>query len=112
MILRKKPKILISHWNEDPMMKSVNDSINNLNKISKFNDLVDHSFVTTDPSILLKRDNQIKNLSFFFVPVDRNIEFNKVYNLNHKYDLFYAMSHGVNRGILKKVKLMRSYFFK
>ena len=110
-IKEKNQKILISHWNEDPMMKSVNDSINNLNKISKFNDLVDHSFVTTDPSILLKRDNQIKNLSFFFVPVDRNIEFNKVYNLNHKYDLFYAMSHGVNRGILKKGKIDERVIF-
>ena len=36
------------------------------------------------------------------MPVDKNIEFFNVYNLRPQKDLFYAMSHGVNRAILKE----------
>jgi hypothetical protein len=36
------------------------------------------------------------------VPVDKNIECFDVFNMKPKKDLFYAMSHGVNRAILKK----------
>tara|TARA_B110000495_G_scaffold149870_1_gene132765 strand:- start:41 stop:697 length:657 start_codon:yes stop_codon:yes gene_type:complete len=62
---------------------------------------VDHNFITTDPSVIKKKINT-NNLHFFFVPVDRNIERFDVFNMNPKNDLFYAMSHGVNRAILKK----------
>jgi hypothetical protein len=34
--------------------------------------------------------------------VDRNIERFNVFKMNPKKDLFYAMSHGVNRAVLKK----------
>ena len=37
-------------------------------------------------------------------PVDKNIECFDVYNLKPRNDLFYAMSHGVNRAVLKKGK--------
>ena len=37
----------------------------------------------------------------FLVPVDPNIECFKVFKLKPNKDLFYAMSHGVNRGSLK-----------
>jgi len=99
-----KKNIIISHWNEDPMMKSVPDSENNLNKIIKFNQIVDHSFVTTDPKVLKERNKNLKNINFFFIPVDKNIETYNVYNMSPKKDLFYAMSHGVNRAILKRGK--------
>ena len=46
----------------------------------------------------------IRNCHFFFVPVDPNIECFEVYKLNPKMDLFYAMSHGVNRATLKEGK--------
>tara|TARA_B110000116_G_C16616668_1_gene481894 strand:- start:279 stop:872 length:594 start_codon:yes stop_codon:yes gene_type:complete len=46
----------------------------------------------------------IKNLHFFFVPVDQNIECFDVYKLSPSKDIFYAMSHGVNRATLKKGK--------
>ena len=36
------------------MMKGLDDSINNLNKISSVNDIVDHSFITTHESVLKK----------------------------------------------------------
>ena len=52
----------------------------------------------------MKQNNDVKNLHFFFVPVDKNIERFDVFNLNPRKDIFYAMSHGVNRAILKKGK--------
>ncbi len=106
-----KKNVIISHWNEDPMMKSVPDSINNLNKIVKFNKIVDHSFVTTDPNILKDRNKNLKNINFFFIPVDKNIETFDVFKMSPSKDLFYAMSHGVNRASLKKGKIDERVIF-
>ena len=40
------------------------------------------------------------------IPVDGNIESLKIYEYkNQKNDLFFTMSHGVNRGVLKKNKI-------
>ena len=96
--------LIISQWNEDPVMPSLDYSRTNINNISYYANLVDHNFITTDPSIFKKQNNNVKNLHFFFVPVDRNIECFDVYKLNPMKDFFYAMSHGVNRAKLKKGK--------
>ena len=48
--------------------------VKNIENISNYSDIVDHNFITTDPSILKKEIRNIKNLHFFFVPVDKNIE--------------------------------------
>ena len=93
------------------MMKSVPDSINNLNKIVKFNKIVDHSFVTTDPNVLKDRNKNLKNINFFFIPVDKNIETFDVFKMSPSKDLFYAMSHGVNRASLKKGKIDERVIF-
>ena len=92
--------IIISQWNEDPLMPNLKFAKKNLENIKPYVSLVDHNFITTDPSIL-KNKFKSKNFNFFFVPVDRNIECFEVYNLQSKNDIFYAMSHGVNRGVLK-----------
>jgi len=97
--------LIISQWNEDPVMPSLDYSKTNINSISYYASLVDHNFITTDPSIFKKQNNNVKNLHFFFVPVDRNIECFDVYKLNPMKDFFYAMSHGVNRAKLKKGKI-------
>ena len=68
--------------------------------INIYADLVDHNFITSHPSILKNKVNN-KNFHFFFIPVDKNIERFEVYKLQPKNDLFYAMSHGVNRATLK-----------
>jgi hypothetical protein len=83
-------------------MKSLNYSIKNIENISLYSDIVDHTFITTDPSVLKKQITNIKNLHFFFIPVDQNIECFDVSKKNPSKDLFYAMSHGVNRAKLKK----------
>jgi hypothetical protein len=94
-------EIIISQWNEDPLMPGLEFSNKNIENIKTYISLVDHNFITTHPSILNNKFKKGK-FNFFFVPVDRNIERFSVYNLKPKKDLFYAMSHGVNRGVLKR----------
>ena len=96
--------LTISQWNEDPIMPSLNYSQTNIKNISNYANIVDHNFITTDPSVFKKQISNIKNLHFFFVPVDQNIECFDVYKLDPSRDIFYAMSHGVNRATLKKGK--------
>ena len=93
--------LILSQWNEDPVMQSLNYSKQNISNIKMYSDFVDHNFITTDPSILDKTINT-SNFNFFFVPVDKNIESFEVYQMKPKKDLFYAMSHGVNRATLKE----------
>ena len=93
--------LILSQWNEDPIMPSLNYSKQNILNIKLYSDYVDHNFITTDPSILKKTTNK-NNFNFFFVPVDKNIESFEVYKMKPKKDLFYAMSHGVNRAVLKE----------
>ncbi len=96
--------VIISQWNEDPVMKSLSYSKKNIQNITNYSNIVDHNFITTHPSVLKNQNIIIKNLHFLFIPVDKNIEcFNVSKNRPIK-DLFYAMSHGVNRATLKKGK--------
>jgi glycosyltransferase involved in cell wall biosynthesis len=92
--------LIISQWNEDPVMPSLNYSKQNISNINLYSNFVDHNFITTHPSIIKNKVNS-NNFHFFFVPVDKNIECFDVFNMNPKKDLFYAMSHGVNRAVLK-----------
>ena len=93
--------LIISQWNEDPVMPSLNYSKQNISNINLYSNFVDHNFITTHPSVIKNKTNS-DNFHFFFVPVDKNIECFDVFNMKPKKDLFYAMSHGVNRAILKK----------
>ena len=96
--------LIISQWNEDPIMASLKDSKLNIDKILRYKDYTDHTFLTTHPDVFKKESKKIKNLHFLFIPVDKNIESYEVYKLKPRNDLFYAMSHGVNRATLKKGK--------
>jgi glycosyltransferase involved in cell wall biosynthesis len=93
--------LIMSQWNEDPVMSSLDYSIKNISNINLYSDIVDHNFITTHPSII-KNKFKSDNFHFFFIPVDKNIECFDVFNMDPKKDLFYAMSHGVNRAILKE----------
>ena len=64
---------------------------------------MDASFCTTDPRAL-KLDKK-HNVFYLPNPVDASFETLKNYqNKNFNNDVFFAMSHGVHRGILKKGK--------
>ncbi len=92
--------LIISQWNEDPVMSGLDYSKKNISNINYYANYVDHNFITTHPSVIKNKVNN-ENFYFFFVPVDKNIERYDVYKLRPKNDLFYAMSHGVNRATLK-----------
>ena len=92
--------LILSQWNEDPIMPSLNYSKKNISNIEIYSDFVDHNFITTDPSVLRNKLNK-KKFNFFFVPVDKNIESFDVFKMRPKKDLF-IMSHGVNRATLKE----------
>ncbi|WP_440676332.1 glycosyltransferase [Candidatus Pelagibacter sp. HIMB1593] len=94
------PNIKISQWFLDRMDQ--NWKKNKLRFLHKIN-FMDHSFCTTDPKSL--NFNEKYKISFIPNPVDESIDDLKVFkNKNAKYDLFFAMSHGVHRGVLKKGK--------
>ena len=95
---------IISQWNEDPFMNNLADTSDNINKLKKFFSLVDHSFITTNPSVLNFSKKYTQNIHFFMTPVDKNIECFDVFKLKPYNDVFYAMSHGVNRATLKEGK--------
>jgi len=97
-------KIIISQWNEDPLMKNLSDTSENVNKLKKFFPMVDHSFITTNPSVLKPSKKLTQHIHFFMTPVDKNIECFDVFKLKPENDIFYAMSHGVNRATLKEGK--------
>ena len=97
-------RIIISQWNEDPLMKNLPDTSENINKLKKFLPIVDHSFITTNPSILKPNKKFTQHIHFFMTPVDKNIECFDVFKLKPENDVFYAMSHGVNRATLKEGK--------
>jgi len=65
---------------------------------------MDINFCTTDPKTLkTKNDNKI-----FYMPNPVDVSFETLDNFNNKSfnnDVFFAMSHGVHRGVLKKGKI-------
>ncbi len=68
-------------------------------------ELVDFCFLTSSPK-LFKKYKHYKKLKFIPNPVDISIDNYKNYNeKNLEYDVFVAISHGQNRGILKKGKV-------
>ena len=94
------PQIKISQWFLDRMDdKWKSNKKRFLDKI----DYMDYSFCTTDPRSL--KFNKKHKISFIPNPVDESLDDMSVYeNKRPEYDLFFAMSHGVHRGVLKKGK--------
>jgi glycosyltransferase involved in cell wall biosynthesis len=94
------PQIKISQWFLDRMDSEWK---NNKKRFLKKIDIMDASFCTTDPDVLKFPK---KNLIYYIPnPVDKSFEtLNNYKNKNLKNDVFFAMSHGVHRGVLKKGK--------
>ena len=94
------PQIKITQWFLDRMDSEWK---NNKKRFLKKINIIDTSFCTTDPNILKFPK---KNLIYYIPnPVDESFEtLNNYKNRNLKNDVFFAMSHGVHRGVLKKGK--------
>ncbi len=97
--------IIISQWNEDPLMNTSSEARNNINKVKNFFPVIDHTFITTNPMATPFNKKFLNNIHYFITPVDRSIECFDVFKLNPQKDLFYAISHGVNRAKLKTGKI-------
>ena len=90
-----------AQWFLDPISKLGPDYINNRKRLLKFKNFMDSSFITTDPKSI---DFKIDNSFYIPNPADKSFETLKNYETNPENDLFFAMSHGVHRGVLKKGK--------
>ena len=92
----------ICQWFLDPISKNGPDYKNNKNRLLKFTKVTDSNFITTNPKSL---DFKVKNSFFIPNPADESFEILKNYNYDCDNDIFFAMSHGVHRGVLKKGKI-------
>lgn len=97
----KSNNVKIAQWFLDPVSKYGPDFNNNKKRITEKNKLIDATFLTTDPRSL---DFPLNNSYYMPNPCDQSFETLKNYNLDCENDLFFAMSHGVHRGLLKKGK--------
>ncbi len=92
----------IAQWFLDPLTKKGPDYNKNKLRILDKLDSIDATFITTDPYSL---DFKIKNSFFIPNPCDASLDNLKNFNFDHENDLFYAISHGVHRGTLRKGKI-------
>ncbi len=101
------PKIKMAQWFLDKM--DSNWMKNKKRFIDKIN-LMDCSFCTTSPDVLNIKTK--KKIYYIPNPADISFETLECYkNKNQVNDLFFAMSHGVHRGILKKGKFDKRSIF-
>jgi len=103
--LRENYKNLrIAQWFLDPLIKNGPDYEKNKSRILDKIEFTDANFITTSPDVLNFLPK--KKLSLFMPnPTDPSFEvLNNYENTNCSMDVFFALSHGVHRGILKRGK--------
>ena len=93
--------IKMCQWFLDPLSKHGPDHINNSKRILDKIELMDNTFLTTDPKALAFK---IKNSHFMPNPADKSFEILSNFKKNCPYDVFFAMRHGVHRGKIKSGK--------
>ncbi len=99
----KNSNISTANWFIDSISK---EFLNGKKRQNFFNLVknVDKCFITSSPE-LFKNTKIYKKLRFIPNPVDNSIDHFRNYESNDlEYDLFFAISHGQNRAILKKGK--------
>ena len=96
---KNNPNLKISQWFLDPLVKRGPDYEKNKKRIMDKIEIIDKNFLTTSPKVLNFLDN---NKNFFIPnPCDPSFETLNNYNNHCDNDVFFAMSHGVHRGVLK-----------
>ena len=101
-IKNKFKSIKTAQWFLDPLTKKGPDYLKNKIRILDKEKSCDTNFLTTDPASL---DFELNNSFFIPNPCDSSIDNLKNFRKNPKFDIFYAISHGVHRGILRPGKL-------
>jgi len=106
------PNIKIAQWFLDPLNKHGPDFERNKKRILDKSEFIDTNFTTTSPDVLKFMPKNTRNY-FLPNPVDASFETLNNFNKPCGVDVFFALSHGVHRGILKKGKEDdRAYFLK
>ena len=101
----------IAFWYEDSINKKGPDFNKNKQFIEKYKDYIDQYFVTTHKDYIQTSIPKNK-LNFIPIPCSNATENLNLYNTTkHEFDIFYAVSHGVNRGILQKNKIDERFNF-
>ena len=106
------PSVKIAQWFLDPLNIDGPDFERNKKRILDKSDFIDSSFMTTSPNVLKFLP---KNNDNYFIPNPVDSSFETLNNFNEKcnVDVFFALSHGVHRGVLKRGKDDdRNYFLK
>ena len=94
----------IAQWFLDPLIENGPDFLKNKSRILDKIEFTDANFITTSPDVL-KFLPKNKNCLFMPNPSDQSFEVLNNYNNNQcSMDVFFALSHGVHRGILKRGK--------
>jgi len=106
--LKKIHNVKMCQWFLDPLIINGPDYKKNLNRITKLDDHLDCSFLTTSPDAL---NFKLKNPYFIPNPSDPSFEIGSAYKHKEINDVFFAMSHGVHRGYLKHGKFDKREIF-
>ena len=96
------PNTRFSQWFLDPLNKKGPDYERNKERILDKIDVVETTFLTTSPDVLSFLNN--KNSYFIPNPSDKSFETLNNFDKSCNVDLFFALSHGVHRGVLKSGK--------
>ena len=94
----------IAQWFLDPLIENGPDYNRNKSRILDKIEFTDSNFITTSPDVLSFLP---KNKTCLFMPNPTDSSFEVLNNYENSYcsmDVFFALSHGVHRGILKKGK--------
>ncbi len=95
---------IISQWYEDNLTLNGPDFEKNFSNLKVNFKYIDNFFISTHPDEVSKKIHSV-NYHFLPTPIDKNIEKLNIYKFKkHTYDVFFAMSHGVNRGTMKSGK--------
>ena len=97
------PNVKFGQWFLDPLNKKGPDFERNKIRILDKIDKVDATFTTTSPKVLKFLPQNNKN---YFIPNPSDPSFETLNNYNKpcNVDVFFALSHGVHRGVLKSGK--------
>ncbi len=96
------PNTRFGQWFLDPLNKNGPDFYRNKDRILDKNKVVDATFLTTSPDVLNFLD---KDKSFYIPnPSDKSFEILDNFKRSCNVDVFFALSHGVHRGVLKSGK--------
>ena len=97
------PNTKFCQWFLDPLNKKGPDFVRNKDRILDKIEVVDSTFLTTSPEVL----GFLNNKKSFYIPnpCDKSFETLNNYNRSCNIDVFFALSHGVHRGVLKSGKI-------